>query len=117
MGSGTGGRESCGLLAGEAAEDGGGVVVAGDGLVHGHEVAAVGPVGRRHRLGGVVADPGELGLELGDAGLELEHPLHPGQVEPLLGELLDAAEVLDVVLAVATAAARVRAGSSRPLRS
>ena len=49
-------------------------------------------------------------LQPGDLGLELEHPLDPGQVEALVGELLDAAEALDVLLAVAAAAA---AGAGR----
>ena len=40
----------------------------------------------------------------GHLGLELEHPLHAGQVEALAGELLDAAQQGDVGVAVAAAA-------------
>ena len=47
----------------------------------------------------------ELAAQLGELGLELQHPLHAGQVEPVGGELLDAAQLGDVGVAVAAAAA------------
>ena len=75
------------------------------------EVAAVLAVGLLD--GGLGAAPGRRRARWrsrGQLGLELQHLLHAGQVEALAGELLDAAQLLDVLVAVAAAAA---AGAGR----
>ena len=51
----------------------------------------------------------DLGPQPAQLVLELEHPLHPRQVEALVGQLLDAPELLDVGVAVPAAPA-ARAG-------
>ena len=80
-------------------------LVEDDRLLDRDEVAAVLAVGLGDRLLGVGAERRHLVAEPAVLGLELEHPLHAGQVEALGGELLDAAQERDVGVAVAAAAA------------
>ena len=50
-------------------------------------------------------------------GFELEHLLHADEAHALVGELLDAAQQLDVAIGVAPAAAARARGPISPLRS
>ena len=77
-----------------------------------------------HRRLALVVGLGQGAFEGPDAlleplhlGLELEDLAHSGQTDTLVGELLDALEQGDVVVGVTPAAALVRLGSMRPLRS
>lgn len=70
-----------------------------------------------HLSAGPVFDIGQLPTEISVLPLQFQHPLHPGQVQTFVGQLLDAQEQRDVDVAVAPAPPEVRAGSSRPLRS
>ena len=47
----------------------------------GHQLAPVAALGVGHPLVGVAPGALELGLEPADLRLQLEHPLHAGQVE------------------------------------
>ena len=63
-----------------------------------------------HRLAGLGPGRLQLGAEPVHLGLELQHPAHALEVEPGVVRLLDAAQLVDVLLAVAAAAA---AGAGR----
>jgi hypothetical protein len=81
------------------------VAEAHDRLTHRHEVAPVVLVGALDGLPGLAAYLVELGSQRLELGLELEDALDPGQVQAVVGEVLDAAQERDVVVAVATASA------------
>src|SRR5262245_36974197 len=76
------------------------VLAAPAGLEHGRSLAD------GDQLAAVLAmGLGQLGPQPGHLGLQLQHPLHAVEVEALVGQLLDAAELLDVGVAVPAAAA------------
>src|SRR5581483_9785674 len=79
-------------------------------LVQRHQVPPVLAVGALHRLEGVQPGLGQLLAQVLVLVLQLDHPAHALQVEPGVGELLDAAQAVDVPLAVAATAA---AGAGR----
>src|SRR5215210_9409566 len=72
-------------------------------LGQGHEVPPLDP--GAPSLAGLGPRLLELDLEPGQLGLQGQDSLDPGQVEALGGEVLDAAEELDVLLAVPAVAA------------
>src|SRR5207302_11088563 len=84
-------------------------------LGQGHEVTPIGAVRPLHGLAGFGLRLLELPAERGELGLELEDPLHAGEVEALVGEVLDEAEPLDVVLGVAATAAPGAGRIDQPL--
>src|SRR3954470_10594553 len=58
-----------------------------DGLGQGNQLPAVAALGLGDPLFSVTPSPVQLGLQLADLGLELQHPPHSGQVQALVGEL------------------------------
>ncbi len=68
-------------------------------------------------LGRLAAGLGQLGPQAGHLGFELQHPPDALQVEAGRGQVLDAAQLVDVLLAVAPAAADRPGRVQQPLRS
>src|SRR5207244_3102021 len=77
----------------------------GDGLMQRYEVASGrAALGLGEGAGGDLAQLGVLAAQAVDLGLERHHAADALEVHPLAGQLLDAAEALDVDIAVATVA-------------
>src|SRR5207249_9753222 len=66
-------------------------------------------MGALDRLAGLLPEADQLVAQAGQLLLELDDRLHPREVEPGGGQVLDAAQLLDVAVAVAPAAT-ARAG-------
>src|SRR5207248_3106403 len=82
--------------------------------LQGDEVAAVLPVGALDGLAGLQPGALELLPQAHELVLELHHGLDTGQVEAGAGEVVDAAQALDVAVAVAAAAAAGTGGVEQP---
>ena len=88
---------------------------AGRAIFHRHQIPPVLPVRPLDRPRRLAAGLVSSAAQAGDLGLQLQHPTHALQVEAGRGQVLDAAQLVDVPLAVAPAAADRAGRVEQPL--